>query len=369
MQNSSFLKGPARNGHAAFPTAPPQASIAHQTQSRKADHIRICLEEDVAFQQTTTGLEGYRFEHCCLPELDADRLDLRTNFLGYTLQAPILISSMTGGTEQAQRINRNLATIAQHYGLAMGVGSQRVAIENPQLMQTFNVRDVAPDIVLLANLGAVQLNYSYGLAECERLVDGLEANALILHLNPLQECIQPRGDRNFAGLLDKIESLCRHLSVPVVVKEVGNGISGSVAQRLINAGVQAIDVAGAGGTSWAKVEGARAQTHLQYRLGQTFSDWGIPTAESVRQIRQIAPTLPLIASGGLKNGLDAAKTIALGATVAGFARSLLLAADQSEEAVQAEIEVILAELQTVLFCTGVSRIEDLAAAGVLHPIP
>ncbi|MGA0199077.1 MAG: alpha-hydroxy-acid oxidizing protein, partial [Prochlorotrichaceae cyanobacterium] len=189
MQNSSFLKSPARNGHAAFPTAPPPASIAHQTQSRKADHIRICLEEDVAFQQTTTGLEGYRFEHCCLPELDADQLDLRTDFLGYTLQAPILISSMTGGTEQAQRINRNLATIAQQYGLAMGVGSQRVAIENPQLMQTFNVRDVAPDIVLLANLGAVQLNYSYGLAECERLVDGLEANALILHLNPLQECI------------------------------------------------------------------------------------------------------------------------------------------------------------------------------------
>lgn len=370
MQNSTFAPKSVTNGHAHGNNghAAPRSSPAQQTQSRKADHIRICLEEDVAFQQTTTGLDQYRFEHCALPELTADGIDLQTEFLGHPLGAPILISSMTGGTEQAQRINHNLATIAQSYGLAMGVGSQRVALENPQLMETFNVRGVAPDIVLLANLGAVQLNYGYGLAECQRLVDGLEANALILHLNPLQECIQPKGDRNFEGLLAKIERLCGQLPVPVIVKEVGNGISGSVAQRLMNAGVKAIDVAGAGGTSWAKVEGARAQTLLQSRLAQTFGDWGIPTAESLVQIRQVAPTLPLIASGGLKTGLDAAKTIALGATVAGFARSLLLAADQSVEAVEAEVEVLLAELKTVLFCTGVARVQDLAAAQVLHRI-
>lgn len=362
MQNSTFAPNPVTNGHAA-----PRLSPSQQTQSRKADHIRICLEEDVAFQQTT-GFDRYRFEHCALPELEAEEIDLRTEFLGHILKAPLLISSMTGGTEQAQRINHNLATIAQAYGLAMGVGSQRVALENPQLMETFNVRDVAPDLFLLANLGAVQLNYGYGLAECQRLVEGLGANALILHLNPLQECIQPQGDRNFSGLLEKIEHLCRHLPVPVVIKEVGNGISAQVAQRLIHAGVQAIDVAGAGGTSWAKVEGARAQTLLQYRLAQTFAEWGIPTAESLLQIRQIAPTIPLIASGGLKTGLDAAKAIALGANVAGFARSLLLAADQSVEAVQAEVEVLLAELKTVLFCTGVARVQDLASAQVLHRI-
>lgn len=345
-----------------------QQTSSQQTQSRKADHIRICLEEDVAFRETTTGLEGYRFEHCALPELAAEEIDLHTEFLGHTLQAPLLISSMTGGTEQAQRINHNLATIAQTYGLAMGVGSQRVALENPQLMDTFRVRDVAPDIFLLANLGAVQLNYGYGVGDCQRLVEGLGANALILHLNPLQECIQPKGDRNFGGLLQKIEDLCQTLTVPVVVKEVGNGISGKVAQQLIQAGVKAIDVAGAGGTSWAKVEGARAQTRLQYRLAQTFADWGIPTSESILKIRQVAPGVPLIASGGLKTGLDAAKTIALGATIAGFARSLLLAADQSVEAVQGEVEILLAELKTVLLCTGVARVQDLAGAQVLHRI-
>jgi isopentenyl-diphosphate delta-isomerase len=382
MHNPSSIPTSGNNGHAAQhpvrlsplqgklqtpQTQTPQTS-SQQTQSRKADHIRICLEEDVAFRETTTGLEHYRFEHCALPELKADEIDLHTEFLGHTLKAPFLISSMTGGTEQAQRINHNLATIAQTYGLAMGVGSQRVALENPQLMATFRVRDVAPDIFLLANLGAVQLNYGYGIADCQRLVEGLEANALILHLNPLQECIQPQGDRNFGGLLQKIERLCQTLSVPVVIKEVGNGISKKVAQQLVQAGVKAIDVAGAGGTSWAKVEGARAQTLLQYRLAQTFADWGIPTSESILNLCEGVPGVPLIASGGLKTGLDAAKTIALGATIAGFARSLLLAADQSAEAVQAEMEILLTELKTVLFCTGVARVQDLKAAQVLRRI-
>ena len=212
------------------------------------------------------------------------------------------------------------------------------------------------------------MNYAYGLAECERLVEALEANALILHLNPLQEWIQPQGNTNFKGVLQKIEHLCTHLSVPIIVKEVGNGISGVLARQLINAGVKAIDVSGAGGTSWAKVESMRAHNPLQRRLGQTFADWGIPTADCLVQIRQQDPHIPLIASGGLKQGLDVAKCLALGANIAGLARPFLQAAAHSVEAVQGEVESILAELSTVLFCTGVSRVNDLATAGVLERI-
>ncbi|MGA1474352.1 MAG: type 2 isopentenyl-diphosphate Delta-isomerase, partial [Prochlorothrix sp.] len=279
-----------------------------------------------------------------------------------------LMSSMTGGTDQARLINQRLATIAQQYRLAMGVGSQRVALERPDVIPTFAVRKQAPDILLLANVGAVQLNYGYGVAECQRLVDMLEADALILHLNPLQEWIQPQGDTNFRNLLAQITQLCQQLPVPVIAKEVGNGISGPLAQRLIEAGVAAIDVAGAGGTSWAKVESARAQTALQRRLGTLFGDWGLPTAQCVQDVRSIAPQIPLIASGGLQNGLDMAKVLALGANLAGLARPLLRAATESEDQVQEEVEALLAELSTVLFCTGVARVQDLARAGVLDPI-
>ena len=341
------------------------SASSHETQVRKADHIRICLDENVQCQQLTTGLEGYRFRHTCLPELDWQEIDLSTNFLGQSLGAPVLISSMTGGTEDAHRINLRLAAVAQTYGLAMGVGSQRVAVENPDLMQTFSVRRVAPDIVLMANLGAVQLNYSYGVDQCRQVVDSLEANALILHLNPLQEAVQSRGDTNFKGLLNKIESVCRQLPVPVIAKEVGNGISAPMVKRLLEAGIAAVDVAGAGGTSWARVESERATDPVQRRLGQTFADWGIPTADCIIAARQVAPQLPLIASGGLRNGLDAAKTLALGANVAGLAFPFLRAASQSEDAVAALAEVLLAELKTVLFCTGQATVDALRQNEVL----
>ncbi|MGB0563712.1 MAG: type 2 isopentenyl-diphosphate Delta-isomerase [Spirulinaceae cyanobacterium] len=338
------------------------------TQTRKADHIRICLEEDVQFRQQTSGLENYRFSHAALPELNYYEIDLGTTFLGKRLQAPILISSMTGGTAQAQQINQRLAVAAQTNGLAMGVGSQRVAIEKPEVWPTFQVRHLAPDILLLANLGAVQLNYTYGLEQCRRAIDGLEADALILHLNPLQECIQPNGDRNFAGLLGKIATLCQQLPVPVIAKEVGNGISARMAQQLMEAGVAAIDVAGAGGTSWSKVEGQRAESPLQRRLGQTFADWGIPTADCITQIRAIAPHIPLIASGGLRNGLEAAKAIALGADLAGFAFPFLKAATTAPEAVQALIEVLQAELKTTLFCTGSPTLTALRRDNVISKL-
>lgn len=335
------------------------------TQARKADHLRVCLEQDVQCQTLTSGLERYRLTHCCLPELDRDDIDLSTTFLGKPLGAPLLISSMTGGTELAQTVNYRLAEVAQTYRLAMGVGSQRVAIENPLLVPTFAVRQVAPDISLFANLGAVQLNYTYGVEECLRAVDALAADALILHLNPLQEAVQTKGDTNFRGLIAKIAHLCRHLPVPVIAKEVGNGITGAMAQKLMEAGVAAIDVAGAGGTSWAKVEGERAEDERQRRLGQTFAEWGIPTAECLVSVRAVAPDLPLIASGGLRNGLDVAKAIALGADLAGLALPFLQAATTSEAALYSLVDLLLAELTTALFCTGSVRLEALRRPGLL----
>jgi isopentenyl-diphosphate Delta-isomerase len=337
------------------------------TVQRKAEHIRICLESDVQFQTQGSGFDRYQFSHSCLPELDYQSIDLTTNLLGKQLGAPILISSMTGGTAQAKEINYRLAEVAQEYKLAMGVGSQRVAIEKPEVADTFQVRKIAPDILLLANIGAVQLNYRYGIAECVRAVELLEADALILHLNPLQECIQPQGDTKFKGLLDRIATVCQQLPVPVIVKEVGNGISASMAKNLIAAGVSGIDVAGAGGTSWAKVESARAQTALQRRLGETFGDWGIPTTECITTIRQIAPTLPLIASGGVRNGLDIAKAIALGADVAGLALPFLQAADISKIAVGELVQILMAEIQTALFCTGNINLQALQQANCLYP--
>lgn len=342
---------------------PDQAAI---TQNRKADHLRVCLEEDVQFHQTTNGLERYRFTHCCLPELDRSAIDSTTPFLGKTLGAPLLISSMTGGTDFARLINQRLAGVAQHYRIAMGVGSQRVAIENPDVISTFAVRSLAPDILLFANLGAVQLNYSYGLEECLRVVDWLEADALVLHLNPLQECVQTKGDTNFWGLLAKIATLCQKLPVPVIAKEVGNGISGAMAQKLIDAGISAIDVAGAGGTSWAKVESERAKDAQQRRLGATFANWGLPTAECITAVRAIAPSIPLIASGGLRNGLDVAKAIALGADLAGLAFPFLQAAADSETALHELVNALIAEITTVLFCTGSANLQELRRLGILE---
>ncbi|MGR3275099.1 type 2 isopentenyl-diphosphate Delta-isomerase [Acaryochloris marina NIES-2412] len=335
--------------------------------TRKADHLRICLDDKVQCKSITTGFERYRFQHCCLPELALEDIQLSTTFLGKSLGAPLLISSMTGGTDLAKTINQRLATVAQEFKIAMGVGSQRVAVEHPQVADTFAVRSYAPDIPLFANLGAVQLNYGYNLDACRRSIDLLEADALILHLNPLQECIQSRGDTNFRDLFTQIGELCKQLPVPVIVKEVGNGISAPLTMQLIEVGVAAIDVAGAGGTSWAKVEGERAEDNRQRRLGQTFSDWGLPTAECVTSIHQANSKIPLIASGGLRNGLDAAKALALGADIAGMAYPFLQAAHESEAALHTLMEMLIAELETVLFCTGNETIADLQASQCLIP--
>ncbi|RPI26536.1 MAG: type 2 isopentenyl-diphosphate Delta-isomerase, partial [Chloroflexota bacterium] len=280
---------------------------------RKAGHIRINLEEDVS-SGLTTGLEHYRFIHQALPELNLDEVDLSQVIFGKRLNAPILISSMTGGTPEAAAINRVLASAAQETRVAMGLGSQRAAIEHPDLADTYRVRKEAPDVLLFANLGAVQLNYGYGVEQCQRAVDMIEADALILHLNALQEAVQPEGNTRFGGLLKKIEAVCRALPVPVIAKEVGWGFSEQAARQLSEAGVAAIDIAGAGGTSWSQVEMHRAENESQRRLAAAFLEWGVPTADSILQVRKAAPDMLIFASGGIRTGIDIAKCIALGAS-------------------------------------------------------
>lgn len=329
------------------------------TSDRKDDHIHINLEEDVRSTQTT-GLEKFRFHHNALPEIDLATVDMRTEVFGKKLNIPLLISSMTGGVDQAGQINQRLASAAREVGVAMGVGSQRAAIERPELAATYEIRQTAPDLLLFANLGAVQLNYGYSIEHFQRAVEMIQADALILHLNPLQEALQPEGDTRFSDLLPKIEKICTKLDVPVLVKEVGWGISKDVALKLVEAGVQAIDVAGAGGTSWSQVEMHRAQSESQRRLASAFVNWGIPTAEALIQIREALPEVTLIASGGLRTGMDMAKCLALGADLCGMASPFLKAAVTSEEHVVEMMQEVASELRICMFATGAPTLKDLS---------
>ena len=326
--------------------------------NRKSDHIQINLERDVR-SALTTGLEKYHFVHEALPELDLNRVDATLRLFGKTLSAPILISSMTGGTDRAGTINLRLAEAAQTVGVAMGVGSQRAALEHSELAATFQVRRVAPDILLFANLGATQLNSGYALDHCRRAVDMLQADALILHLNPLQEAVQAGGDVNFAGLAKKIEGICKKLEAPVIAKEVGWGISERTARLLAECGVAAIDVAGAGGTSWSQVEMHRAPDEFTRQLAATFVGWGIPTAESIQIVRKAAPNMTVFASGGLKDGLDIAKCIALGASLGGMAGQFLKAAAVSTESAVEMMKLTKRQIEVTMFACGVGTLEGL----------
>jgi isopentenyl-diphosphate delta-isomerase len=331
------------------------------TEDRKTEHIRICLEEDVGGRGITAGFERYRFVHQALPEINLSDVDTSTQLWGRTLKVPLLISSMTGGAPRAQQINRTLAMAAQELGLAMGLGSQRAALERAELAPTYQVRSLAPDVLLFANLGAVQLNYSYGVDECRRAVDMIEADALVLHLNALQEAVQPEGNTNFAGLAGRIAEVCRRVGVPVIVKEVGWGISPDVAQVLWDAGVAAIDVAGAGGTSWTQVELHRIPTERGRLVAEAFADWGIPTARCLHLLRQskIPDGRKLFASGGVRNGIDVAKAIALGADLAGMARPFLKAADISVDAAIELGSVIRDQLRIAMFAIGAANLSAL----------
>lgn len=341
------------------PALPATDPLTPTIEDRKADHIRINLEKDVQFPRLTTGLENYRFLHQALPELDLRDVDASVTLFGKTISAPILISSMTGGTELALHINRALAEAAQTHHIALGLGSQRAALKNPDLAYTYQVREIAPDILLFGNIGAVQFNYGYGVDECLRCVDMIEADALILHFNVLQEAVQPEGDTNFAGLLAKVEAVCRALHVPVIAKEVGWGFSEQNVRDLANAGVAAVDVAGSGGTSWSEVEYHRAPTAFHARVAAAFADWGIPTADAVQYAKAGAPNLPIIASGGLRDGIDIAKCIALGASVGGMAGNFLKAADQSVEVVDQLIRETATQIRIAMLCSGARTIADL----------
>jgi len=332
---------------------------------RKADHIKINLEKDVR-SALTSGLEKYHFIHEALPELDLERVDTSLKLFDKQLAAPILISSMTGGTAEAETINLRLAEAAQEMKIAMGVGSQRAAIEHPEQAKTFQVRRVAPDILLFANLGAVQLNYGYGIDQCRRAIDMIQADALILHLNPLQEAVQDAGDVNFAGLAKKIEEVCKKIEVPVIAKEVGWGISAKTASLLADCGVSAIDVAGAGGTSWSQVEMHRAPDEFTRQLAATFVGWGIPTAESILNVKRAlynakhaVPGVLIFASGGIKDGLDIAKCIALGATLGGMAGQFLKAAAASTEQAVEMMRLTKRQIEVTMFAAGVGSLESL----------
>ncbi|MGM8365426.1 type 2 isopentenyl-diphosphate Delta-isomerase [Virgibacillus sp. W0181] len=326
---------------------------------RKTEHIRLCLTENVEGVNKTTGLEGIAFIHNALPEINFADIDIHTEFLNKELKAPFLVSSMTGGSELATEININLAKAAEEKGWAIALGSTRALLESDAHKDSFLIRKHAPTVPLIANLGAVQLNYGYGAEECQRIVDLTEADSLVLHLNSLQEVVQDGGDLNFDQLLFKIEKVCQSVTFPVGAKEVGFGIDGTVAEKLFTAGVSYIDVAGAGGTSWSQVEKLRTQDPLREAAAEAFNAWGIPTKDCIVSVRNHLPSIPVVASGGMKTGLDAAKAITIGANVIGFARQLLQAATESPESVMETMEQIEFELKMAMFGIGAKSLEQL----------
>lgn len=327
--------------------------------ARKDQHLDLALAQQT--RRDPSPFDRIRLEPCALPEIALGEVDLSVRFLGRGLRAPLIISSMTGGPARGEQVNRHLAEAAGELGIALAVGSQRVALEgagdgglSPAL------RRAAPNALLLANLGGAQVAHGYGLDAAQRAVEMIGADGLIIHLNALQEAIQPGGDRDWRGVLAGIERLARNLGAPIVVKEVGFGISGAVARRLEACGVAAIDVAGVGGTDWAAIEGARSGSVQGAALADAFRGWGLPTPAAIRSVRAACPTLPLIGSGGIRNGVDAAKAIALGADMVGQAGGVLDAALHSAEAVVEHFSRVIQQLRIASFCTGA---RDLAALG------
>lgn len=325
---------------------------------RKDEHLRIALEEDIA-SGLTSGFDEVTLLNQALPEIDLQKVDISTTFLGHLLAAPILISSMTGGSTETARLNQTLATAAEASKVAIAVGSVRAGIENPSFTETYNLRTWAPHALIFSNLGAVQLNYGFGVDSCKRAIEIAGADGIFLHLNALQEALQSNGDLNWSGILRKIEEVAHALEKPVLVKEVGWGINSQTLKALENAGVAAVDVAGAGGSSWSQVEMFRQTDPKLRRIAGDFRTWGLTTVECLTDIfKDGKPGIPIIASGGLRNGIDLAKGLALGASLGGFARALLLAASEGLEALNDELEFIKRELKIALFACGVARIAD-----------
>jgi isopentenyl-diphosphate Delta-isomerase len=325
--------------------------------ARKLHHIEACLSDAVENGTLRPGFARLDLPYCALPEVDLDEVDTSVVFLGKRLRAPLLIGAMTGGAERAARINRNLATAAQRLGVGMMLGSQRVMLEHPEAGASFDVRPWAPDVLLIGNLGAAQLLAGYGVAHVERALAAVAADAMAFHINPLQEALQPGGDTRWRGVRARLAEVVPEISAPVVLKEVGHGISGSVAAAVAEVGFAAIDVAGAGGTAWARVEALVRDGEVRR---PDLVDWGIPTVDALREVRAALPRMPLIASGGVRSGLDVAKSLVLGAQVAALARPLLAPALHSAEAVEAALAGVIAELRVVMQLLGVRKVTELA---------
>lgn len=336
---------------------------------RKEQHVDIVMHRDVQARNVTTGFEDIRFAHVALPELSLSDVDLSTAFLGRTVTAPLLVSSMTGGTGRTAAINDAISRACGRHGIAFAVGSQRVALEAGGIDGfSRDLRKNAPNVPILANFGAAQLQVWDGVEMARRAVDMIAADGLIIHLNPLQEAVQEGGDTNWSGLLAQIERVARAVPFPIIVKEVGAGISGLIARQLVDAGVAAIDVAGAGGTSWAAVEAERATTSRQRQIAMAFRDWGLPTADAVRQVRASCPDTTLIASGGIRDGIDCAKSIHLGADMSGLAAGLLGPALDGGDSLAERISIIIAQLRIACFCTGSRTPSELRSARLVDGV-
>ncbi|MET0338946.1 MAG: type 2 isopentenyl-diphosphate Delta-isomerase [Caulobacter sp.] len=333
---------------------------------RKDEHLDIALAQ-LAARDGVNPFDAYAFDHCALPETALDSVDLSARFLDWSLDLPFLISSMTGGPSRGAAINAHLAQAAQHLGVALAVGSQRVALEGAASAGiTKNLRELAPTIPLLGNLGAAQLVLGYGVDEARRAIEMIGADALIIHLNPLQEAVQPGGDRDWRGVLSAIEMICARTDAPVLVKEVGAGLSADVARRLRDAGVAALDVAGRGGTSWSAIEADRTDDRAARLAAAPFENWGIPTPRALQEVRAAMPDLPLIGSGGVRHGVDAAKALRLGADLVGQAGAVLQAAMRSTEAVIEHFEVMAQQLRICCFATGSGDLGALRKARLVH---
>lgn len=330
---------------------------------RKDEHLSVVLGKRHRISGKSTGFEALDFVHCALPEMRLDDVDVTTSFLGKRISAPLLVSSMTGGPARAVSINENLARACEVLKLPFAVGSQRVAIEEGGAGGlSRSLRTLAPSVPILGNLGAAQLNRGFGVTEALKAVEMIDADALYIHLNPLQEAVQPEGDGDWRGLFEKIVAVADGLPVPLAIKEVGSGISAALARRFVDAGIAIIDVAGAGGTNWAAVEAARMDDPDRARLANAFADWGIPTARAVWEARAACPNATIIASGGIRNGIDIAKAIRCGADLAGQAAALLDAANTSPDTLIRHFETTIEELRVSCFCTGSANLSALQSA-------
>lgn len=334
--------------------------------NRKDQHLDVVLDGR-GRHALATGFDDWRFVHEALPDVDYDRIDLGVDFLGRRLRAPFLISSMTGGPSRAEAINIRLAEAAQRLGIALAVGSQRAALEEGGASHGLgrSLRERAPEVPLLANIGAAQLTRGVGRDEALRLVEMIDADALIVHLNPLQEACQPEGDRDWWGVASALHALIRDLDIPVVVKETGSGISATTAERLVAMGAAAIDVAGAGGANWGLIEGERATQDHDRDHAAAFAGWGIPTARAIAEVRNALPDIVLIGSGGIRDGVDAAKAIRLGADVVGVASGVIQAATRSTDDVVAVFETLTRQLRTACFCVNASGLAALKRAALV----